>query len=468
MQAIMLLLPLIVCIIYKENFINYIAFVATSSFCIGLSFLLKIKTNSSIKIGPKDGLVIVGLCWLIICLIGALPYVISSSIPNYIDAFFETCSGYSTTGSSVVKNVEGLDHSILFYRSLTQWIGGMGVLVFMLAFDIGQNEDTSIHLLRAESTGPSVGKLSSKMKFTTRTLYYLYIGLTSLEIILLIIGKNPLFDSICISLSTTATGGFSIYNAGLANISVYSQYIISIFMLLAGINFSLYYYLFIKSIKVFFKDEELRVYLGIVLLAVIGISINIYNRCSNFEEAFRTSLFQVASIITTTGFATVDFAYWPSLSQLIIIILMFIGSCAGSTSGGVKVSRMIIINKSNFRRIDTKLNNDRIKSIQINHQSLDSDIIHETKSFFSTYILILFIFTLLISLDGTNDLITNFTASLSSISNVGPGFGNVGPCSTYVSYSYISKFFLSIEMLIGRLELYPILVLFFPRTWQRY
>lgn len=468
--AMLMGLPLIVSLIYRESIMNVFAFLIPMILMGLIGYLFNIKKAKSMRMYAKEGLVIVGLSWLVIALFGALPFVISGEIPNYIDAFFETASGFTTTGASIVRDVESLSHSILFWRSFSHWIGGMGVLVFILAIIPESKDGSTLHIMKAESTGPQVGKLVSKMQVTSRILYLIYLTLTLVQFILLVIGpdeKMGVFESLIYSLGTAGTGGFGMHADGLASFAPYTQYVIAIFMIIFGINFSLFYLILLGNIKEVLKNEELRLFLLIVFVSVVAIAINIYSRCQTLEEAFRLSLFQVASIVSTTGYATTDFALWPAFSQAIIIFLMICGSCAGSTAGGVKMSRINILFKSSKAKVKNSISPRKIEAIKIEGKVIDDKIIEGVLSFFVVYILMLVLCILLVSIDGTHGLVENITASLSAISNVGPGLGTVGPMGSFANYSAFSKIVLSIVMLAGRLELFPILVLFNPNTWKK-
>lgn len=400
---------------------------------------------------------------------GCIPFIISKEIPNFFDAFFEMASGFTTTGASILVNVEELSHSILFWRSFSHWIGGMGVLVFILALIPESNEGSSMHILRAESPGPQVGKLVSKMKATSRILYLIYFVLTFVQILFLYLGpdeKMSFFNSVIYSLGTAGTGGFSVDANGLTDYSNYSQYVIAIFMLIFGVNFSIYYLLLIKNFKEIYKNEELKVYLLILVVSVAIITLNIYETYQNFEESFRLSLFHVASIITTTGYSAIDYNNWPAISLIIIISLTAFGACAGSTAGGIKISRIIILFKTFIRKIKQTISPRKVESIKINGKIVDDDTVEGVQSFIVAYIIILFLCAFIISIDGF-DLVTNFTASLTCISNVGPGLNVVGPAGNFRGFSDLSKFVLAVEMIAGRLEIFPILVLFSKNTWSR-
>lgn len=473
-EAILLLLPLLVGVIYKESWdTTLFAFFITAlgSFVVGV--LLNIPKPKSKKILPRSSFIIVALSWIIVAMVGALPLVISREIPNFFDAFFEMSSGFTTTGASICTDVESLSHSILFWRSFSHWIGGMGVIVFILAILPDDKEGSNMHILRAESPGPSVGKLVSKVSATARILYLIYIGLTIIEFLFLFLGpdkKMDLFNSICITLGTAGTGGFSVLNSGCAAYSIYSQYVISIFMILFGINFTLFYLLLIGKFKSVWKNEELRTYITLVLGSTFFIAITLFVKkipeYSNFEECFRHSLFQVASIVSTTGYVTTDYSlYWPPVCLMVIILLMLTGPCAGSTGGGIKISRINLLFKSIVQKVRTMINPRKVELIKDSGQIVDDEVVKGAESFIIVYVALLFFVTFIISFDGF-DLVTNFTATLSCISNVGPGLNVVGPTGNFAGFSNFSKFVLSLTMITGRLELFPMIALFVPRTWR--
>ena len=473
-EAMLLLLPLLVGAIYKESWdTTLFAFFITAlgSFVVGV--LLNIPKPKSKKILPRSSFIIVALSWIIVAMVGALPLVISREIPNFFDAFFEMSSGFTTTGASICTDVESLSHSILFWRSFSHWIGGMGVIVFILAILPDDKEGSNMHILRAESPGPSVGKLVSKVSATARILYLIYIGLTIIEFLFLFLGpdkKMDLFNSICITLGTAGTGGFSVLNSGCAAYSIYSQYVISVFMILFGINFSLFYLLLIGKFKSVWKNEELRTYITLVLGSTFFIAITLFVKkipeYSNFEECFRHSLFQVASIVSTTGYVTTDYSlYWPPVCLMVIILLMLTGPCAGSTGGGIKISRINLLFKSIVQKIRTMINPRKVELIKDSGQIVDDEVVKGAESFIIVYVALLFFVTFIISFDSF-DLVTNFTATLSCISNVGPGLNVVGPTGNFAGFSSFSKFVLSLTMITGRLELFPMIALFVPRTWK--
>lgn len=463
--ALLLLLPLIISFANKENI--YLAYLIPIILLTILSFLLKAKKPLNKQIYIREGFIITALSWLLLSLFGSLPFIISKEIPYFFDAFFETVSGFTTTGSSILNNVEEMSTSLVFWRSFTQWIGGMGILVFALAI-LPSTDARSMYIIKAESPGPQVGKLVSRVRFTARILYGIYIGLTLILFILLSF-KMPIFDSLCHALSTASTGGFGIKNTSIAFYdSFYIEIVISIFMIIFGINFNIFYLILIGHLKEALKSEELRVYFSIVLIATLMIIINLLSSGTykSAGQAFRYSFFQTSSIITTTGFSSADFNLWPSFSKWILVLLMFSGGMAGSTAGGIKISRIIIQAKIILKEIKYSINPRRVTTLSFEKKPLEAGVVKGVSSFILVYMLMLLGGVLLISLDG-KDLLTNFTSALSSLSNIGPGLEIVGPLGNYSSFSHFSKFILSILMLAGRLEIFPILILFSPNTWKR-
>ena len=414
----------------------------------------------------KEGLVCVGLSWIVLSLFGCLPFFLSREIPHYIDAFFEIVSGFTTTGASILPEVESLSRGILYWRSFSHWLGGMGVLVFLLAFTGGQGKGFTMHLLRAESPGPNVGKLVPKMRTTATILYVLYIALTVIDFLFLILGKMPVFDAVCTAFGTAGTGGFGIKNDSMGSYSPYLQNVTTIFMILFGVNFSCYYLLLLGQFKSVWKDEELRTYVGIILLSIALIVPNIRGMFDSLAETIRHAAFQVGSIITTTGFSTVDFDQWPSFSKAILMLLMIVGACAGSTGGGLKVARLLLILKSLRRNIRQMLNPRKVQVIRNNDSAVDEKVLANTNAYLAAYVVIIFVIFGIISLDGFS-IGTNFSAVLCTFNNIGPGFEAVGPMCNFAAYSPLSKFVLSLGMLAGRLEIFPILVLLSRSTWKR-
>ena len=417
--------------------------------------------------GAKDGLVCVGLSWIIMSIFGCLPFWFSREIPNYVDAFFETVSGFTTTGASILSDVEALPWGMLYWRSFTHWVGGMGVLVFLLAVGPGEgNKGFTMHLLRAESPGPSVGKLVPKMRKTAAILYVIYIGLTIINFLFLIAGRMPVIEAVCTALGTAGTGGFGIKNDSLASYSPYIQNVTTVFMILFGVNFSCYYLLLLRQFKGVFKDEELRLYFGIILTAILLIVLDVRDLYATLEETIRHVAFQVGSIITTTGFSTVDFDLWPSFSKTILVCLMMVGACAGSTGGGMKIARLMLIMKSLRRNIRKTLNPRKVMAVRNNGIVIDEQILDNTNAYLAAYVLIIVAIFVIISLDGFS-VGTNFTAVICTFNNIGPGLESVGPTCNFSIFSDFSTFVLSIGMLAGRLEIFPILVLFSRSAWKR-
>ena len=414
----------------------------------------------------KDGLVCVGISWLVLSFFGCLPFWFSREIPAWIDAFFEMVSGFTTTGSSIVPEVEKLSHGILYWRSFSHWLGGMGVLVFLLAFTGDAGKGFTLHLLRAESPGPDVGKLVPKMRTTASILYVIYIGMTVLNILFLLVGKMPLFEAVCTAFGTAGTGGFGVKNNSIAGYSPYLQNVTTVFMILFGVNFSCYYLILLRQFKSVFKDEELRLYIGIILVAILLIVLDIRGMYASLGETIRHAAFQVGSIITTTGYCTVDFDLWPSFSRAILLCLMVVGACAGSTGGGLKVARMMLLMKGLRRNIRQMLNPRKVQVIRNNDSVVSEKTLSNTNAYLAAYVVIIVVIFLIISLDGYS-IGTNISAVICTFNNIGPGFEAVGPMCNFAGYSGLSKFVLSLGMLAGRLEIFPILVLFSRSTWKR-
>ena len=414
----------------------------------------------------KEGLVCVGISWIVLSLVGCLPFYISQEIPKFVDALFEMVSGFTTTGASILPEVENLSHGILYWRSFSHWLGGMGVLVFLLAFTGGNGQGFTMHLLRAESPGPNVGKLVPKMRTTASILYLLYIGMTVINVIFLLLGDMPLFEAVCTAFGTAGTGGFGIKNDSMGSYSPYIQNVTTVFMILFGINFSCYYLLLLRQFGSVFKDEELRVYVGVILVSIVLIVLNIRGMYPTLEETVRHSAFQVGSIITTTGYSTVDFDQWPSFSKTILLLLMVSGACAGSTGGGMKVARILLLFKGLRRNIRQMLNPRKVEVVRNNGAVVDEKILANTNAYLAAYVIIIFAVFLIISLDGYSAG-TNFSAVLCTFNNIGPGLEAVGPMCNFAGYSDLSKLVLTWAMLAGRLEIFPILVLFSKNTWKR-
>lgn len=420
------------------------------------------------KFYAREGLVCVGLSWIVMSLLGAIPFCVSGAIPSYIDAFFEIVSGFTTTGASILPTVEDLPKGVLYWRSFSHWLGGMGVLVFLLAITSAGRNDSgyTMHLLRAESPGPNVGKLVPRMRQTASILYLLYIVLTVVNIIFLLIGRMPLFDAVCTAFGTAGTGGFGIKNDSIAGYSPYIQNVCTVFMLLFGVNFSCYYLLLIRQFKRMFKDEELRLYFGIVAGSILLITLNLRGVYDTLEETLRHASFQVASIITTTGFATTDFDLWPGFSKTVLLCLMVVGASAGSTGGGFKCGRLLLVIKSLRRSVRQVVHPQRVQVVRSNGQPVDEKVLQNINAYLAAYAIIIGISFLLVSVDGFS-ITTNFSAVLSCFNNIGPGFEAVGPTCNFGAYSAFSKLVLILDMLAGRLEIFPILILFSRSTWTR-
>lgn len=464
-EAAVMMLPLCVSLIYGEG--SWKAFLITIGIAIVLSALgLLLSRPKSHVIYAKEGFATVALAWIIMSGIGALPFVISGEIPNYIDAFFETVSGFTTTGSSIVRDVEALSHGILFWRSFTHWLGGMGVLVFVMAI-LPSSSDRSIHLMRAEVPGPVVGKLVPKIKETAKILYLIYMVMTFIEVILLLCGGMPLFDSLVHSFGTAGTGGFGIKADSIGGYSSYCQWVITIFMLLFGINFNLFYLCLIRRFKSVLKSEELWAYLGIVLAAATIITVNIMPIYNSLSRSIRFSVFQVASIITTTGYATADFNTWPVLSKGILLILMFFGACAGSTGGGFKISRVILLLKAVKRELHRLIHPRSRTTIKFEGKNVDEGTISGVECYLALYVICFVGIFLILCFEKNFNIETNFSAAASCFNNIGPGLGAVGPVSNYADYSVLSKIVLSFAMLLGRLELFPLIITLAPSTWTK-
>ena len=413
----------------------------------------------------KEGLVCVGGSWIVLSLVGCLPFYLSGEIPRFVDAFFEIVSGFTTTGASIVPEVEKLSKGILYWRSFSHWLGGMGVLVFLLAFTGGQGKGFTMHLLRAESPGPNVGKLVPKMRTTAAILYIIYIALTILNIVFLLLGGMSLFESVCHAFGTAGTGGFGVKSDSMGSYSPYLQNVTTVFMFLFGINFSCYYLLLLKQFKSVFKDEELRLYVLIVLGSIALIVLNLRGVYDTLEETIRHAAFQVSSIITTTGFATTDFDLWPSFSKAILVSLMLIGACAGSTGGGIKVARVMLLFKSLRRNIRQVLHPNKVQVVRNNGRVVEESVLDTTNAYLAAYVVIIVVSAILISLDGFS-IGTNLTAVLACFNNIGPGLEMVGPTGNFGHFSDLSKVVLSIDMLAGRLEIFPMLVLLTRSTWR--
>ena len=417
--------------------------------------------------GAREGLVCVALSWMVMSLLGALPFVLSGQVPNYIDALFEIVSGFTTTGASVIANVEGLYKGILYWRSFSHWIGGMGVLVFLLAIlPSGGGSGFTMHLLRAESPGPDVGKLVPKMRQTAVILYVIYICLTVLNVIFLLVGRMHWLHALCTAFGTAGTGGFGVFNDSLGSVSPYIQNVTTVFMFLFGVNFSCFYLLLLGKFRSVFKDEELRLYIGLAVASIAAIVLSIRPIYATLEETIRHAAFQVSSIMTTTGYTTTDYDLWPAFPKAILLLLMMVGACAGSTGGGLKCIRLLLLFKVLRRNIRQILNPRKVLVVRSNDKVVDEKVLTNTNAYFAAYVIILVLCTLVLSLDGF-DLETNLSAAIATFNNIGPGMAAVGPTCNFSAYSALSKLTMSLAMLAGRLEIFPILILFSRGTWKR-
>lgn len=467
-EGIFMIPAIVVCLMYNE--ISTLRSFLWTILIICTVVIVLFLTCRQAKRGfyAKEGLVCVGIGWIGMSILGCLPFFISGEIPNYLDALFEIVSGFTTTGASILPEVESLSKGILYWRSFSHWLGGMGVLVFLLAIAPagGRESGYTMHILRAESPGPNVDKLVPKMRNTAKILYLLYILLTVLDVIFLLIGHMPVFDAVCTAFGTAGTGGFGVRNDSIAGYSPYLQNVCTVFMLLFGVNFSCYYLLLMRQFKNVFKDEELRMYVGVVLGSIALIVWNLKDFYGSLGETVRHAAFQVASIMTTTGFATTDFDLWPSFSKSILLVLMVIGACAGSTGGGLKCGRVLLLLKSLRRNIRKVLHPQKVQIVRNNGRMVNEKILDNTNAYLAAYIVIVLLSFVLISLDGFS-ITTNISAVFACFNNIGPGFEAVGPTCNYGSYSALSKVVLIWDMLAGRLEIFPILILLSGSTWSR-
>ncbi|MBO5884112.1 MAG: TrkH family potassium uptake protein [Clostridia bacterium] len=462
-EAGFFLIPMVTALVYAEK--EIFSFGLSALICMAAaSILIFVAKPKSKTLYSREGFVIVSLSWIFLSLFGALPFVFSNTIPNYVDALFETVSGFSTTGASILPAVEHLPRSILMWRSFTHWVGGMGVLVFIMAF-LPLGGGGNMHIMKAESTGASVSKLVPRIKTTALILYTIYLSLTLLQFILLLCGGMSVFESINTAFATAGTGGFGIKNDSMNSYSSYLQIVTAVFMLLFSINFSSYY----LAIRGRFKNAfnaEVRGFIVIVVTAVALITLNIRGMFDSLFESFKHSLFTVASIISTSGFSTVDFDLWPELSKTVIVLIMFIGACAGSTGGGIKVSRMIILVKGAFKELSQMLHPKQVKKVTMDKRPVEHEVVRSVNAYIVCFVLIFVVSLVLISFDNKG-LVTNFTAVTSMLNNIGPGLSEVGPTQNYASFSVFSKIVLIFDMLAGRLELFPMLLLFKPGTWKK-
>lgn len=465
-EALVLCIPAAVSLIYGETS-DMAAFGITSAVLCVFFLLFGRKKTENGRIYGKDGLVIVAAAWILWSVFGALPFYLSREIPSYVDALFETVSGFTTTGSTILTDIEALSYGMNFWRCLTHWIGGMGVLVFVMVVT-SLDDKSSMHLMRAEVPGPEADKLVPKARETAKLLYAMYLALTVAEIIFLLAGGMNLYDSIIHSFSTAGTGGFANHNSSVAYYdSAYIDGVITVFMILFGINFNMYFLLLIKDVKSVWKNEEVRAYLGIIVAATSVITCNVLSIYKEPLKAFRYSIFQVASIITTTGFATADFNLWPELSKCILLLIMVIGACAGSTGGGVKVSRFLILWKSILKQVKGMLHPKLVNVVKVNGKKISNETLQGVYAYFSAYVFVFGISVLLVALDNF-DFATTISGVLTTLSNVGPGISRVGPIENFQSFSVLSKIVFSMDMLIGRLEIFPFLMICSPSFWRKH
>lgn len=461
-EGLFLTVPIITGAVFGESAL--ISYLIALGICLLIGALLVLKKPKNKQLFAREGCVIVALSWIVLSLFGSLPFIISGEIPSFIDALFETVSGFTTTGASILSDVEKLSHASLMWRSFTHWVGGMGVLVFIMAF-IPLSGAQNMHIMKAESPGPSVSKLVPRVRTTAMLLYSIYFVLTLVEFIMLLCGGMTVFEALNTAFATAGTGGFGFLNSSMGSFSPYIQIVITVFMILFAINFNCYYLLLCGKLREMF-NLELRTFLIIVATAITVITINISDMFSSVGEALRHAAFTVASLISTTGFSTVDFNMWPELSRTLLVLIMFIGGCAGSTCGGIKVSRMIILFKGMAKELQTMVQPRQIKKIKMDSRMIDHETVRSVNVYMVAYLMIFAISLVFISFDN-HDLITNFTAVTAAINNIGPGLDLVGPTSNFGFFTMQSKIILIFDMLAGRLELFPMLLLFTPATWKK-
>ena len=457
-----MLVPTVTALVYRER--EVWAFLVTMLLCGAIGSLFVWRKPKDSVLYAREGFVIVSLSWILLSLFGAIPFCISGTIPNYLDALFETVSGFTTTGASILTAVEPLPRCMLMWRSFTHWVGGMGVLVFIMAF-IPLSGGQNMHIMKAESPGPSVSKLVPRVRTTALILYSIYLGLTLIQFILLLCGGLNAFEALCTAFGTAGTGGFGVLNDSMASYSPYVQWVVTVFMLLFSVNFSCYYLFLLGRFKEAFNGE-LRRFICIVGAVILVITLNVRGLFETLGEALRHVAFTVASLISTTGFATENFDAWPELSRTLLVLIMFIGACAGSTGGGLKVSRLMILFRGAFNEIGNLIHPRRVKRVTVDGHPVDSEVVRATNVYMMWYVLVFTVSVILISFDD-HDLITNFTAVTATINNIGPGLNLVGPTGNFAFFSIPSKLVLIFDMLAGRLELFPMLVLFAPATWRR-
>lgn len=462
-ESVFMCLPALVAVIYREDaFFSFMLSIGTGML-FGAALVWKKPQNKQMY--AKEGFVIVSISWIILSIFGAMPFLLSGTITNVADALFESVSGFTTTGATILNDIESVQKSVLFWRSFTHWIGGMGVLVFIMAV-IPLAGGNNIYLMKAESTGPSISKLVPKMKTTALILYGMYFAMTILETVVLLIAGTNLYDAVNIAFSTAGTGGFAVKNDSLAGYSVTVQNIVTVSMILFGVNFNIYYLILCKKIVNAVKNSELRVYIGIWITAAILVAINLHGRFGSFKDDLQQSAFQVASVMTSTGFMTADYDLWPEFSKVILVLVMMIGACAGSTGGGIKVMRVMILIKTLIKELDTSVHSRTVKKIKLDGRFIEHEVIRSVNVFMVAYIVLHIVSMLILSLDNL-DFTSNFTAVAAMINNTGPGLAATGPTENFSGFSVLSKFVCIFDMLAGRLELFPLLVLFAPSTWRK-
>ena len=463
-EAALMTLPMIVSVVYREK--TGVYFVMAALLCLGAGVLLSMKKPEKTTYYAKEGYISVALGWIVMSIMGCLPFVFSGEIPFFFDALFEIISGFTTTGASILTDVEALSKCMLFWRSFSHWVGGMGVLVFILAILPLAGGEHNLQLMKAESPGPSVSKLVPRLRETAMMLYKIYLGMTVLMIVILAVSGMPLFDTLCLTFGTAGTGGFGVLNSSVAGYTTFQQAVITVFMMLFGVNFSFYFLLLYKKAKDAFSMEEVRWYFVIYFGAVLLITVNLAGQAGSVLEHFHHAAFQAASIMTTTGFSTVDFNLWPQLSKAVLLLLMFIGACAGSTGGGMKVSRIVVYMKSIKREMAALIHPRSVKVMKLEGKAVDSAMLRSIFSFLSAYLVIFVVSLLIVTLDGF-DLETNFSAVAATFNNIGPGLNVVGPTGNFAGFSMFSKIVLIFDMLAGRLEIFPMLILLAPGTWKK-
>ena len=461
-EGVLMILPVVCGLLYGEHQVFFYVILAVAY--IGLGYLISMKKPKNMTIFIKDGCVATALSWVVLSIGGCIPFILTKEIPSFTDAMFETASGFSTTGASILTNVEAMSHTSLLWRSLTHWIGGMGVLVFLLAV-VPMAGGSNMNLMRAESPGPSVGKIVPKVRSTAKTLYLIYLAMTVTEIVILFACGMPLFDSICSAFGTAGTGGFGVKNDSFASYAPHIQWIVAVFMIMFGANFNFYYYFTTKQINKAFKMSEIKVYLIVVAVATGIICFSVRNMYGSLEESLRQSFFQVSTIITTTGFATSDFDQWPSIAKYILLCLMIIGACASSTGGGIKIARFQIMFKTIKREIHTYIHPRTVKKIHVDGKTVDTDIEHSVALYFFIYLVVFALSMFIIAFEG-HDLVTIFSSVAATLNNIGPGLSMVGPTQNYSFFSPISKWVFIFDMLAGRLELMPLIVFLNPSTYN--